>query len=424
VWCPSAKSWADGSATQWYPGSQYVDVVCAQAPTVAPTMSFASEFGPFNSAAAALGKPVMIGSFGVSEGSAGAKAQWLTDAYKTLATTFTAITAAVEDGTGGAATTTSPTAESAWAAGVSQPALYTAPVQNLPTGPLVPRPGTTMLGAMLTKGNTTSEPAAWDALEANSGGNVDLAQTIAPWGATIPTWRESYNIQHGRTPLISWGGTTTTDITSGAYDSYIRTTATAIKALGSQVFVRWFWEMDGAAFASQAVSPAAFQAAWAHIRAIFASVGASNTVWVWSPTAYGFTTGKAQPFYPGNNLVDWVAADGFNAYPGVSGTSPQSFANIFTAFNSWGTSVGKPMMVAATGALEDGTPTAKADWIRNMAKAVQVLDPGIRAICYLDEPAGWYSDPSLTLHWELGTSANATQAWHDIAAQPVFANVR
>ena len=59
-----------------------------------------------------------------------------------------------------------------------------------------------------------------------------------------------------------------------------------------------------------------------------------------------------------------------------------------------------------------------------MAKAVQVLDPGIRAICYLDEPAGWYSDPSLTLHWELGTSANATQAWHDIAAQPVFANVR
>ena len=423
AWCPSATSWANGTAMQWYPGSQYVDSVCAQGATVTPDVSFASEFGAFDAAAATLGKPMMISSFGVSEGADGAKAQWLTEAYNTLANTFTNVSAVIEDGTGAAAMTTTSAAESAWAAGVSQAALYTAPAVTLPSGPLVPASGT-LLGSMLTKGNKTSEPAAWDSLEAMSSGNVRLAQTIAPWGDTIPTWRDTYNISKGRIPMISWGGTTTTDITAGTYDSYIRSTATAIKALGSPVFLRWFWEMDGTFFAPQAVSPAAFKAAWAHIHTIFDSVGATNAVWVWSPTAYGFTNGNAQPFYPGNDLVDWVAADGFNFYPMVPNSSPVSFANIFTAFTAWGTSVGKPMMVAATGSLENSDPMAKATWIRNMARTVQVLDPGIRAICYLDEPSGSYSNPGLTLPWQLTTSPYASQAWSDIAQQPTFANAR
>ena len=423
VWCPSASAWANGTAMQWYPGDQYVDEVCAQAPTVDPSVSFASEFAPFDAAAATMGKPMMIGSFGVSDSTPGAKAQWITDAYRALATTFTNIGAAIEDGTGTAAMTTSPDVQAAWNSSVTQSSLYTAPTVNLPTGPLVPASGT-MLGSMLTKGNKTSEPAAWNALESNSAGNVAMAQTIYPWGATIPTWRESYNISQGRIPMISWGATSTTEIASGKDDAYIRSTATAIKALGSQVFVRWFWEMDGSFFAPQAVSPDSFKAAWAHIRAIFTSVGATNTVWVWSPTAYGFTTGKAQAFYPGNDLVDWVAADGFNFYPMVPNSSPSSFANIFAAFNAWGTSVGKPMMVAATGSVENSDPMAKANWITNMARTVQVLDPGIRAICYLDEPSGSYTNPGLILPWQLTSSSNAMQAWNDIAQQPTFANAR
>ena len=301
-----------------------------------------------------------------------------------------------------------------------------APVQTaaLPTGPLVPPAGTALLGATITKGSKTSEPIVWSRLETATGNNIDLTQIIYTWGQTIPSWRESYQLGHGRIPLISWHGAKSTDVTSGKYDSYIRSTASGLKALGGKVFIRYFWEMDGKAFASLAVSPAAFKAAWAHIRSIFSSVGATNAVWVWSPTAYGFDAGRAAQWYPGASQVDWVAADGFNSYPGVPGSSPQTFAQIFANFYKWGLSANKPMMVAATGALETSDPMAKANWIKGIASTIQATYPGMRAVCYLDTTAGWYSDPSLTLHWELTSSANATSAWNATAKLPVFANAR
>jgi len=292
----------------------------------------------------------------------------------------------------------------------------------LPTGRLVPPVGTSLLGAIVVKGNRTSEHAMWDGLEAGAGNNIDLAQVMYSWGQTLPSWRESYHLRHGRIPMISWGWATSTDITSGRYDSYIRRTAIGIKALAGTIFLRWFWEMDGKALASYAVSPSAFKAAWAHIRAIFASVGATNVVWVWTPTAYGFDVGRAQQWYPGNNEVDWIGANGFNWYPAPARGSAKSFAQIFGTFYAWGLSVGKPMMVAATGALETSDPLAKASWIKNIAATIRTTDPGIRAICYLDHTSGAYDDPTLVVHWELTTSINAINAWNSIAKQSVFAN--
>ena len=265
--------------------------------------------------------------------------------------------------TAGAATTSSRSTQSA----------------TLPTGPLVPPAGTSLLGAMVVKGSKTSEPAMWNSIEAGAGNNVDLAQIMYQWGAAIPSWREAYQIQHGRIPMISWGWAKSTDVTSGKYDAYIRTTATGIKALGAQVFLRYFWEMDGKANAKYAVSPAAFIAAWDHIRKIFTSAGATNVVWLWTPTAYGFDVGRAAQWYPGNSQVDWVGADGFNWYPAESGVSAKSFAQIFSTFYKWGLSINKPMLVGATGALETSDPMAKANWIKAIATTAaekRSRDPG------------------------------------------------
>jgi beta-mannanase len=413
VFCPTNAGWNNGTAANWYPGAANVDWTCAQGAPQSSATPFASTYAAFDQAAPALGKPMMIAGFGNNDSDQSAKAQWITDAYNALAGSMSNVSAVVEDGIGADAMTSSPQTESAWAAAVSQPALYTAPSVTLPTGPLVPASGT-MLGAMVTKGNKTSEPAAWNTLESISNNNVKMAQIIYPWGATITDWRDNLAIQNGRTPMISWGGTTTTDITSGKYDSYITAQAQAIKALNTPVFLRWFWEMDGNTFAAQAVSPDAFKAAWVHIHQIFDSVGANKVAWVFCPTGYGFDKGVAQGFYPGDQWVDWVAADGFNGYPVASGTSPTDFAATFSTFYAWGMAQNKPMMVAATGSVENGTTTDKAKWIQNMARAVNTYMPGIRAICYLDEPSGWYTDPSLTMHWELATSNSATAAWTQI----------
>ena len=42
--------------------------------------------------------------------------------------------------------------------------------------------------------------------------------------------------------------------------------------------------------------------------------GATNVGWVWCPLATGFTDGRAQKYYPGDDQVDWLCAD---VYPGT-----------------------------------------------------------------------------------------------------------
>ena len=281
-----------------------------------------------------------------------------------------------------------------------------------------------LLGVTITKGSKTSEPVVWSRLETAAGNNIDLTQIIYTWGQTIPSWRESYQLEHGRIPLISWHGAKSTDVTSGRYDTYIRSTAAGIKALGGKVFMRWFWEMDGKAFASLAVSPTAFKAAWAHIRGIFSSVGATNVVWVWSPTAYGFDVGRAQQWYPGRQPGRLDRARTGSTGTRRSRVYPEDVRPDLQQLLHVG-AVGRQ---ADDGGghrrAGDQRPDGEGELDQGHRRDRASTDPGIRAVCYLDTVAGWYSDPSLTLHWELTSSANATNAWNSIAKQPVFANAR
>src|SRR5260370_40588622 len=85
--------------------------------------------------------------------------------------------------------------------------------------------------------------------------------------------------------------------------------------------------------------------AWDHIRTIFTQVGATNVGWVWCPTGYGFSVGRAQAFYPGNAEVDWVCAD-------VYGFTPrQSLREAAQPFLNWAAHTGKPIIIGefATG---------------------------------------------------------------------------
>src|SRR5204863_202833 len=53
---------------------------------------------------------------------------------------------------------------------------------------------------------------------------------------------------------------------------------------------------------------------------IFKEEGADNVIWVWTPNAAGFKDGRkytggnppAPFFYPGDDYVDWISADGYN----------------------------------------------------------------------------------------------------------------
>jgi Glycosyl hydrolase family 26 len=194
-------------------------------------------------------------------------------------------------------------------------------------------------------------------------------------------WREeAKDLAAGRIPMVTWGDwgrTSANEINSGSEDALIREKANAIEALGGPVLLRWAPEMAGGNYGSAQ----SYIDAWRRIRRLFAEEGATNAIWVWCPTAWSFETGAAAEYYPGHDQVDWIAADGYNWYP-ASGRW-KHLRDIFQGFYRWGSATGKPLMIAATGTMEDPRrPRRKANWFRDIVDFLKGR-PAIKAFVYL-----------------------------------------
>ena len=256
-----------------------------------------------------------------------------------------------------------------------------------------------------------NEVLAVERLQGQLGRKLAIVHTYLKWQAPFPTSSALTFLDQGSMLLISWAGTDTRQIVSGADDAWIRTRARQIKALGKPVFLEWRWEMDRPNLRSQVHSGAEYVAAWDHIRAVFAAVGVRNAAWVWCPTANGFSDGQAAAFYPGDNEVDWICAD---AYPAYGSTA--SFGSTVTAFLGWAAHYDKPVMIGEFGVPEKRRrrparpvaargPAGGAGRPPDQGPAVLRRQPG------REGPQGSYS---------LAGDAAALSAFRAIAAQPYF----
>jgi hypothetical protein len=256
-----------------------------------------------------------------------------------------------------------------------------------------------------------NEVSAVQDLQNRLGRKLAIVHTYLKWQAPFPTRSDLTFLSQGSMLLISWAGTDTSQVASGADDSWIRTRARQVKALGKPVFLEWRWEMDRPNLRSQVHSGAGYVAAWDHIRAVFAAVGVQNAAWVWCPTANGFADGQAAAFYPGSSEVDWICAD---AYPAYGSTA--SFASTVTAFLSWASHYAKPVMIGEFGVPESDGASQRARWLRAAGRVVQA-DRQIKALLYFDaNPAGQGPQGS----YSLAGDAAALSAFRAIAAQPYF----
>jgi hypothetical protein len=253
--------------------------------------------------------------------------------------------------------------------------------------------------------------AAVTARESKLGRAFDIDHNYHAFNDPFPNWREQWDLAGGRIPFISWAGISTTEITSGADDALISARADGIKTLGQPVFLRWFWEMDSKNHAALAVSPASYIAAWNHLRAVFAARGATNAAWVWCPTSYGFKTGTAQRFYPGDGAVDWICADGYNWAPGKPGSKWVSFEKTFDAFYAWGVQRPHPMIVGEYGA-QERNPGEKAAWVLDARTTMQSKFTNIAGLVYFDA--------NKTYDWRMDTSSSALDAFRTTALDPYF----
>jgi hypothetical protein len=247
--------------------------------------------------------------------------------------------------------------------------------------------------------------------EAAFGKRFDLVQSYYPFNTPFPTWRESWNLAQGRTPVIAWNGITdAASVAAGSYDAMIRTRARDVAALGAPVVMRFAWEMDGYNNPVKPASAADYVAQWRRIHRLFAEEGATNVIWMWCPNAWGFDNGQAPAYYPGDDVVDWVGADGYDLAPLKAKAKHQSFESIFAKSYDWAKSHNKPFTIGEFGALEDGA-TYKAEWVDAARNALTGRLAGTKAVLAWSHEDVTYDDKTKTYNFRMDSSPAVAVAW-------------
>ena len=244
-----------------------------------------------------------------------------------------------------------------------------------------------------------------------SGFNATEMSAIAARGA-IPmvTW-EPWDYTKGvRQPLY-----TLNRIANGAYDTYIRNWATAAKAWGGRIFLRFAHEMNGNWYpwceGVNGNKPGSYVKAWRHVHGIFTSVGATNVQWIWSPNVVFSGSTPFSELYPGDAYVDWVALDGYNGGTALNWGGWLSFGQIFDASLAQLRSLAptKPIMIAEVASAEAGG--SKAAWITDFFAAL-AADPDIKAFDWFN----WNRETD----WRIQSSPAAAAAFAAGVADPRY----
>ena len=272
-------------------------------------------------------------------------------------------------------------------------------------------------GALLgvsTELYTSRRAPRFDQLEADAQRTFDIGHVFHSWDTAIPTVDDQYHLENDRILMISWNGTDTLEIQGGDHDAWITQQAIAVRDLEEPLLLRWFWEMDGNRRIPLVHSPEDFVAAWIHIRSIFDEVGADNAQFVWCPNEFLFFDGRdPNVWYPGDEHVDWLCADGYNWADSIESTEWRTVDEIFGDFVEWATPRNKPIIIGESGSNE-GEPGAKGEWLAGVPDLLEQELPEIDAFVYFDKDFRAYGHPD----WRVDTSESAYEGWLELARHP------
>ncbi|HEY2792753.1 MAG TPA: glycosyl hydrolase [Micromonosporaceae bacterium] len=203
------------------------------------------------------------------------------------------------------------------------------------------------------------------------------------------------------------------NIINGSFDSYIRSYAQGVKGLGYTIALRFAHEMNGFWYPWGANvngnQPGDYVKAWRHVHDVFASVGATNVIWVWSPNIDYTSSVKLKPLYPGDAYVNWV---GLSGYYGTAGLQHyETFNQIFNkTLKDLATFTNKPIIVSETAATNQSG--LRTQWIENLFKELPT-HPNIIGFI-------WY-EAVKELDWRITSPPSAGKAFAAGAALPRFA---
>jgi ribosomal protein L24E len=254
--------------------------------------------------------------------------------------------------------------------------------------------------------------------------------------------QEQFDVQKNRITLVGWGCGDSTDIVAGKLDAAIDAAAEAFKAYPQEFFMRYCWEMDGARDSKRIPvgKPEEFIPAWRHIYNRIVNVnGVKNVIWLWTANANGYKindpfTGDKPPspqYYPGDEYVDWVSADGYNWHgaPTHPGDRYRDFLEIYDQFMKWARepdpahgkgASSKPIMIAEYGSQEQGDGGEwKAKWLRKAHETVKPRPAGLSPD--VEKWKGAYSDIQSMVYFDVaGLSADEEGGWTVRTTQAAF----
>ena len=174
-------------------------------------------------------------------------------------------------------------------------------------------------------------------------------------------------------------------IAEGTYDFYVDGWAREAARFGSPILVRLGHEMNDPyryPWGPQNNRPEDFVAAWRRVVERFRAAGAHNVLWVWSPhVAYeGY-----EWFYPGDDVVDWVATGVLNYGTVAHWSQWWTFQEIFGQRYDALAAFGKPVMIAEFGTLAVGGD--RSAWLADALDDLPERLPALKALLFFHVPA-------------------------------------
>lgn len=293
--------------------------------------------------------------------------------------------------------------------------------------PRLPR-GADPLGQFEAKaGRGVSILQRWEHWGLGPGGRIDIKwlRRVAESGAfpmiTWVPWDPTYPDPGSQTGFLM------RDVAAGVHDGYIADIASEVAAWDGPLFIRFAQEMNGTWYpwGKHQNSPEEYVAAWRRVHQIFEDGGAGHVTWVWSPSERNHPESLSF-WYPGDDVVDWVAVDGYNwdapRYWQQGGDTwrllDQVFRPSFDDINTFAPA-DKPRMIAETATNErGGDPGLKAAWICDaFGRALPEALPEVSAILWFDEPTnegGW------VVPWPIDSSDESLAAFRAAVSPPYY----
>jgi len=180
-------------------------------------------------------------------------------------------------------------------------------------------------------------------------------------------------------------------IAQGRCDTLMRQTARAFKAFNKPVFFRFAWEVNIPtlpwSLEMTKSTTGDYVSAWTRFHQIMEEEGATNVIWVFSPNVKSHAEDMSYTtIYPGNDVVDWIALDGYNWGTTQEWSRWSTFDEVYRESYTELTTLApnKPLMIAEVNSAHIGGD--QSVWLADML-GTQIPEnfPRVKAVVLFNE---------------------------------------